>query len=373
MRRRSGEVASGALGVAWLVALLGAGGCAAHLPGAGERTAFLERSTISVASDRDQIYEVDPAAHLLLWNGLDDGLALDEGGFATVGSVSFLGAFRMLHSDSAPIRTPTFEPRARLQLFGSTVLRRGSPEDAPSPPHRLLGALELSVGHRSNGQNGCALADHLRTGASDFDCAPAGAVENDRLNVVDGSFTTNYLAVGLAGRWAAPARWDGAPPLVLSGGTTLEWNVPCSFGACMPPEMRARYGAALLRGSVDAELPALVRVSVARARVDVGLRATLAGSVHLGAGDGSPCGDASAEVAVLFRPRGGLATSVFVRRHQGRDPLNIRFEERLDTWILGVGLEPDALALTRRSPDPRGPEGSAGAPLSQARTSSSDR
>ena len=330
-----------------LVAILVAGGCAAHLPGAGERTAFLERSTVSVSSDRSQIYEVDPAAHLLLWNGLDDGDALDAGGFASAGSLSFLGAFRMLHADSAPIRTPTFEPRARLQLFRSAVLRRSG----AAAPHRLLGALELSAGHRSNGQNGCALADHVRYGPSDFACAPVGQVESRRLNLEDGSFTTNYLGAGLSGLWSLPGAQQ--PPLVFTAGTTAEWNLPCNFGACMPFEMRARYGDVVLRASANVELPALVQLSIARLQADLGLRATIAGSAHLGVDESGPFGDASAEVALLFRPRRGLATSLFVRRREGRDPLNIRFEERFDAWILGVGLEPDALALARGRGDVR--------------------
>ncbi|HSM92374.1 MAG TPA: hypothetical protein VLT47_05750 [Anaeromyxobacteraceae bacterium] len=323
-----------------------AGGCAAHLPGAGERVAFLERSTIGVSSDRTQVYEADPAAHLLLWNGLDDGAALEEGGFATTGSVSFLGAFRMLHADSAPIRTPTFEPRARLQIFRAAGLRSGG--DAARPARPLLGALELSVGHRSNGQNGCALADHVRYGPADFDCAPAGAVESRRLNLVDGSFTTNYAALGISGLWPAPQPSAAGRRLALVGSTAVEWHLPCHFGACMPAPMRARYGAAVLRGSLEAVLPSLARVTFARGAADLGLRAGIAGSVHLGVSAGSPFGDASAEVALVYRPRRGLATSVFVRRHEGRDPLNIRFEERLDAWIVGLGLEPDAVALAPR-------------------------
>jgi hypothetical protein len=325
------------------VLLLASGGCAAHLPAPGERVAFLERSSIAVASDREQLYEADPALHLMLWNGLEDSSILAAGGFATSGSISFLGSFRLLRGASAPIRVPTYEPRLRLQLFRGAVLRPGGEDEASPRAHLLLGALEVSVGHRSNGQNGCALADHVRYGSSDFDCAPTTALPSARLNVVDGSFTTNYVGVGLSGLWASPGSGGGAPPVVLTATSSIEWNFACGLGACMPVEMRDRYGVALARGSLAAEARPW-NPTIAGRRLGLGLRATLAGSAHLAAAGRAPFGDASAELALVSRPRHGLATSLFVRRHQGRDPLNIRFEERLDAWILGVGLEPSPIA-----------------------------
>ncbi|MGB8930958.1 MAG: hypothetical protein WCC48_06880, partial [Anaeromyxobacteraceae bacterium] len=233
------------------------GGCAAHLPAPGERVAFLERSSITVASDRGQIYEADPALHLMLWNGLEDSGILAAGGFSTSGAVSFLGSFRLLRGASAPIRIPTYEPRLRVQLFRGAVLRQGGEDGASPRAHLLLGALALSAGHRSNGQGGCALADHVRYGFSDFACAPTTALPSARLNVVDGSFTTNYAGVGLSGLWALPGSGGEAPQVVLTATSSIEWNLSCGLGACMPIEMRDRYGVALARGSLEAEARSL--------------------------------------------------------------------------------------------------------------------
>lgn len=303
----------------------------------------MERSYASVSSDRRQAFEVDPALHLILRNGLEAPRVLESGGITASLSLSFLGALRVFREDSAPVRTPTFEPRAKLQLFAVGRPRAGAPPPADvSPP--WLAALELTVGHRSNGQQGCALAEHVRTGRGDFDCVPLTDPPSDALDLASGSFTTQYLAIGLAGQrqLGGPDR----PAVFVSGRSALEWHPPCHFGACMPEPMRRRYGAAVGRLSVELELPAVWRVSrwvpFLGAESDLGLRMVLAGSRHLGTVGRPAFGDASAELAVLSRTPRGLGVGVFVRRHQGRDDLNIRFEERLDAWIAGIMLDPGA-------------------------------
>jgi hypothetical protein len=230
--------------------LVATSGCAAHLPRSDERVPFLERSYASVASDRRQAFEVAPALHLVARNGLDEPGVRESGGVATSLSLSFLGTLRMLREASAPVRTPTYEPRARLQVF---YVGRPQAEGAGPP---WLAALELTVGHRSNGQQGCALADHVRTGKGDFDCAPTTDPPSDRLDLSSGSFTTNYAGAGVG---------------------------------------------------------VLREVGAGRART-----------------------------ILLSRAPRSLGIGLFVRLHQGRDDLNIRFEERLDAWIAGIVVEPGA-------------------------------
>ncbi|BDG02019.1 hypothetical protein [Anaeromyxobacter oryzae] len=320
-------------------ALLSAG-CAAHLPRNDEPVAFLERSTVAVSSDRRQAFEAHPALHVLLWNGLDAPELLDGGGTAAVLSLSFLGDFRIWRDASTPVRTPTYEPRARLQLF--RVARLGAAPGEPSDAleaHRLVAALSFDVGHRSNGEEGCALADHVRDGKSDFACTATTDPPSDRLNVRDGSFTTNYAGAGAALRWL-PARGGALPDgsaFTAAGG--VEWNVPCDLGACMPAEMRARYGAVRAAWSLEAELP----VPAARlfpATRGIRVRAGAEGAVHLGTSGRGPWSDFSAEVAVMRATRGGLDMGLFLRRHQGPDYLNIHFEERLDAWTFGLVVDP---------------------------------
>lgn len=331
---RASRRAPGPVAAALLIA---AAGCAAHLPRSDERLPFLERSYASVASDRRQAFEVAPALHVVLRNGLEAPGVLESGGVASSLSVSFLGTLRMLREASAPVRTPTYEPRARLQVF--TVARPRA--EGEGPP--WVAALELTVGHRSNGQQGCALADHVRTGKGDFDCAPTTDPPSDRLDLSAGSFTTNYAGAGLA---ALREVGGGRARTILSARSSAEWNVPCELGACMPAPMRRRYGAVLGRASLELELPALWHVAralpIVGAESDLGVRVALAGSRHLGTIGRPAFGDASAEVALVSHAPRSLGVGLFVRRHQGRDELNIRFEERLDAWIAGIVVEPGA-------------------------------
>ncbi|WP_242352225.1 MULTISPECIES: hypothetical protein [Anaeromyxobacter] len=321
-------------------ALVASSGCAAHLPRADERVPFLERSYVSLTTDRRQAFEADPALHLVLWNGLEDPGLQESGGVTTSLSMSFLGMFRLLREDSTPVRTPTYEPRAKLQIFAAA-----RPEDAGAAPRgpRTLAALELSVGHRSNGQQGCALTDHLRTGKGDFDCVPLTDPPSERLDLSAGSFTTNYLGAAVGGLRQLGA---GRGRAILSARSSAEWNVPCGLGACMPAQMRRRYGAVVGRASAELELPALWHLTRAlplvAAHSELGLRLGLAGSRHLGTVARPAFGDLAAEVTLLARAPRSLGLGLFLRRQQGRDPLNIRFEERLDAWMVGFVAEPGA-------------------------------
>lgn len=324
--------------LAWTLSSVG---CAAHLPRTGEPLAFLERSTISTATQHDQAFEARPAVHVVLHNGLEAPELLEQGGTATVALLSFLGDFRIWRFDSAPVRTPTYEPRARLQIFHVALL--GAPEDPLDPvdrPHRLVGALSFDFAHRSNGADGCALADHVRVGKSDFACEPTTDPPSTALNVRDGSFTTNYGAAGLGVRWFPGSGAVLPAGSALSATTTFEWNFPCHLDACMPTQMRARYGTVRALWSAEAELPLPVAPAWT-APTGLRVRVGAEGSVHLATADGRrPWTEFAAEVAVLHQVPRGLDLGLFVRRHQGPDYLNIHFEERLDAWIIGLVVDP---------------------------------
>lgn len=323
---------------------LGLGGCAAHLPRADERTAFLERTTVSLSSDSREAFELEPALHLLLWNDLESAEVARDGGFATAASVSLLGTLRMWHDASTPVRTPTYEPRLKLQLFRDVPL--GAREEGDLDRRaRVLGALELAVAHRSNGEEGCALADHTRVGnRDDFDCAPTTDPPARALNVVDGSFTTHYAAAGLRARWTGPSTARASGPWRVSGGAAAEWNLPCHFGACMPRAMRDRYGAVRALWSAEVEAPLAALVPARGPASALRLRCGASGAVRLGR-DGAPAANAAFEVALAARRAGRAEVGLFVRRHTGYDDLNIHFEQRRDAWIVGLAIDPSPASL----------------------------
>ncbi len=333
MRRAAPILALAALGLAL-------SGCVAHLPRSDEPMAFMERSTVAFTPGAGQLFEADPAVHVYFHDGLDDGDLQASGGWAYTASFAFLATVRMMDEPSTPVRTPSYEPRLKLQ-----VLRLGAPASGGRGMRRWLGALELGAAHYSNGQKGCALADHLRgAGFSDFECIPLTDPPSTALNTVDGSFTTNYVALSanakslLFGRAGGKARATGAL------GAGLEWHLPCNFAGCIEPQMRERYGGTVARFVAEADvllvdgyrrgLPFL-GVLVLDAR----LRVTARASVHFPSSRDA-FGEGSLEAAFVPRWGSGLGIGPYVRIHRGRDPLNIRFEERLDVWSVGVVVDP---------------------------------
>lgn len=324
-----------------LLALLG--GCLAHYPRPDEPLEFMERTYVGHAIDAGQILEGDAAVHLLLWNGLDHPGVWGADGTHLTAAFSFLGTVRMYDETSNPTRTPSYVPRFKLQL-----LRVLAPRAAPGGrPGRLgaVGALEVLLAHHSNGEKGCALADHVRgTGDADFDCLPLTDPPSTALNLADGSFTRNFLGLGARGKLLYFTAAGDAVAVSLAGGASIEWNFACAKGGCIEPQMRARYGEVVARWSVEGDVLLLRDVHrqipwLGRIGLDARLRATLSGSGHLGLKDRDPYGDLVAEVAYTPRYARGFSVGPFVRYHRGSDPLNIRFEERLDAWTVGVVLD----------------------------------
>lgn len=329
-----------------LVALaLGLTGCLAHFPRPDEPLEFMERTYVGIPIGADQVFEADPALHVVLWNGLDRPDVWERGGAHATVAFSFLATVRMYDEASTPVRTPDYEPRLKLQLFWIPPPPvRAEPESASG--RGAMFALELLAAHHSNGQKGCALADHLRgTGFSDFDCVPLSDPPSTSLNLVDGSFTRHYLGANAFAKLSFSSRTGGTAAGSLSAGGGIEWNVPCRFAGCIEAPMRARYGEVLARWRVEGD--ALVVRGMHRrvpglglVGLDARLRGTVSGSVHLGVARGGLFGDVAAELAYVPRTARGLGVGPFVRYHRGHDYLNIRFEERLDTWLVGVVIDP---------------------------------
>lgn len=315
-------------------------GCIAHFPKPDEPMAFMEASYAGTAPGAGQIFEAEPAIHVYFANGLDDEEVQAKGGFAATTSFSFLAAIRMLDEPSTPVRTPSYEPRMKLQLLGLTA-----PSGEGERVTRLLGALEVAAAHYSNGQKGCALADHVRrAGDSDFDCIPQTSPPSTALNTLDGSFTTHYLSGGLGLKWMGFPRAGGAASWGLALSATGEWHVPCRVSGCMDREMRERYGEYVGRWGAEADVVVLrglrYRLPFAGPRVlSARLRASVRGTVHFPE-ETDPFGSVTFEAAFVPRHAGGIGWGPFVRLHRGRDPLNIRFEERLDVWSVGLLFDP---------------------------------
>ncbi|MFN2398813.1 MAG: hypothetical protein ABR543_09290 [Gemmatimonadaceae bacterium] len=114
---------------------------------------------------------------------------------ATSLTFTMLVRLRQTTESSSPVRTPSYMPKLTFQLF-----RVKRADAAPVTEVRAGSAVnmhttQLTVGHYSNGQDGCLFQHQQKIGD---DCVevvndpPSGPL----LNRKDGSFSTNYIQIG---------------------------------------------------------------------------------------------------------------------------------------------------------------------------------
>lgn len=306
------------------------------------RAEFLERSglhynlpNVGPAGDAFLIFEAEAAPHFFFWNqlGLTERPGVTRGWFWAV-NLTFDLRLRMVADRSAPVRPPSYQPRLDVQAF-----RFWRPAGAPDGALQML-ELRASVGHHSNGQQGCSF---LRAAPApgerpeDPPCDPVArdAVPNDRVNFRSGDFSTNFVLLGAhwtriqldaerfeAWRWSAGARLE-ANPLGMNPG---------SIG-------RPQYD---LYGPFRARLDGEVQW---RSERPFGWR-DLSGTVVLGAsvegmsrtGRGIPRDREVLEIAHLVDGLGGFGP--FLRLVSGQDYMNVLYAAgRVNMVQLGVTWE----------------------------------
>lgn len=111
-------------------------------------------------------------------------------GTTFVGSLlfTFQARLRMLQSTSSPVLPPSFMPRLSLQtLFLRPIVKR---EDGTFE-HRHVWGGQLTLGHHSNGQEGCFNGNER--GIDGARCDVLGDVPSFPPNEFNGSYSTNYL------------------------------------------------------------------------------------------------------------------------------------------------------------------------------------
>jgi hypothetical protein len=269
---------------------------------------------------------------------------------------TFLTRLRMFDEASNPVRTPSYMPKATIQLVW---LKNRSREDPATAPDQFLrGPVEMWLvdaipfGHHSNGQNGCLFRSQVRL---DGECEPQspGATGPDDVNTENGSFSTNYLRAGVEYRRLYP---DGDDPGDLRAVTRREWGVggrielnPTGYlGGSISDTLRPLYGATRFRVAADivvgnwrAPMRLLDRVNCGRAWAD--------GSVMF-IRDAAPSVDAvstSLEAACL--PAGWGGAGLFVRYYRGQDYYNAAFLQNIHRLQFGLTfLQGKFLAFARR-------------------------
>ena len=235
------------------------------------------------------------------WQNRPSALDLYFGGSTAKFAITPMYRVRILKARSAPVRVPSFMPKGTFFRDFLTPRERGYQwgEGPDGDPKSItIHTLAATVGHHSNGQDGCLFADASGKGYptdAKEGCPTTPDPATIRINRVNGSFSTNYAEVSyffrrlrLAHRpldevCTVDARGIGDVPNdrdcdryddrydvqdSLNGvwnrqrraqyswlvGATFQWNPPFStFGGALEKPVRAIYGMNRLRVSAAYE------------------------------------------------------------------------------------------------------------------------
>lgn len=187
---------------------------------AGPIVPFLEGTDVFFAVGQDTVFEADIMHHGIAFQTFSDVLDLDRQArelatrkrpspfaFSVSGTPGV--RVRMLEAVSRPVRTPSWMPRGNVQLiwvrnlapvaaaYARAQRQELAIEAAPGNPSEVsLWEVHGIVGHHSNGQDGCFYEEQERGDDEEcrFEEPIAGA---PTVNTTDGSFSTNYVRIGL--------------------------------------------------------------------------------------------------------------------------------------------------------------------------------
>jgi hypothetical protein len=310
-------------------------------------------------TDGDLVFEAQVAPDIRIVDNF--GRALErvlESGRPRVMAYSVFGTFltrlRMFDEASNPVRTPSYMPKATVQV---AWMKNRSTADPGDGERFLKGPIEmwlLSVipfGHHSNGQNGCLFNEQVRI---DGDCqpeSPIGTAAED-VNRENGSFSTNYMRFGLEYRRLYP---DGDDPSDIRAITRREWGIGGSvelnptgyIGGSISDTLKPLYGPTRYRLTADiaagnwrAPIPWVDRVNCGRAWAE-------ASAMFIDGAAESVDDVFTVEAACL--PAGWGGAGLFVRYYRGQDYYNAAFLENINRVQFGLTfLQGKFLAFPRR-------------------------
>jgi hypothetical protein len=293
---------------------------------------------------------------------------------------------RQTEHESAPVRTPTFNPTLEWNLYTLFIDRdtdtrlRALDRLASNQPietamqiradsgRKLPGATlpmvtaHLRFAHYSNGQSGCSYASQSLNPATGR-CEPNATV-GDELNYVDGSFSLNYAEVGAS---YSLMRFDGegSQRRGITGSASYKFHIKegtrLGFGG-LNDEFQREYGIGLATGSLEyrlnwpfderrrltnSKLSAPIDF-LARQRMTFRLRA--GGECSPGRGRDGKCWG---EVVGLWTLPALGGMGVAGRYVNGWDYYNIAFPRQVSPrWSIGLTIDhSSAMTITRHARD----------------------
>jgi hypothetical protein len=278
-------------------------------------------------------FEADIQPNLIVRQNFSDKLIIDESlngrpryAFSISGSPRV--RLRMIEADSAPVRTPSYMPKGTFTgLFfrGESARRVG------------LWAAMLTVGHHSNGQDGCLFTTDTKvTDPQGSTCV--GEPNLAAINKIDGSFATNFVKLGTRYR----REWlEQISPDEQVGRRAVTIGVDFQRHFHTDPRIKPFYGTT--RGEVSFAYATRIP-KVCRSRLSGGATVLYVG------GPPENVGPLAVQIdgACTFTNDGGWG--LFARFYAGQDYYNLGFAESIQRFQFGVHYEQDGFLrfVTRR-------------------------
>ena len=206
----------------------------------------------------DLIAEAQFVGHFVLRRGLVLQELRAQPGFGVNVFLSTQFRLRALDIESGPIHSPSFMPRFTGQALWSYGWDTGDPDSLPTEGRRNVVGAYAVISHHSNGGDGCAFVDESYDAGGECasSLAPVPPATRREVRLTGGNFSTNYVEIGVAHRWAQLADTDGVRHWTWSVETTAgvqfhhQGNVPLPGGA--RPAFGDLYGT--VRPRVDVAL-----------------------------------------------------------------------------------------------------------------------
>jgi hypothetical protein len=297
---------------------------------------FLEKANFSIASPtgKNLYFEGLPAVHYFLHNGLGDPVWQKNGGWTWAMPVSGLFMVRMTATTSEPVRTPSY----RIRPLAVQMVHLTRPAN-DKLAFGLFGGM-LAAAHYSNGQAGCTYQGFLRDSVSGQCKVTNFTLASERVaNTIDGDFSTSYFSAGVnyrRGRLVAsddPVKWQWTvggelqihPYDMQPGG--INRSLARTFG-----HHEWTVNAEVERRPDFDKLPGIFRPLLLFQPGSL----RLAGSFtqRFGGGVDSPLNAGQLELSYVIDSASHVGW--FVRRHQGFDYYNIRFQDARGFWAFGL-------------------------------------
>lgn len=305
---------------------------------------FLDRSYIFyefpagklVPADKTLLFEAQIAPNFFVFQNVNDKTSnIKRNGWTNAFSADItpMVRLRQTNSYSQPVRTPSYMPKLTLQWF----LMKEIDSNDTVPRRFAIMIPQLTIGHHSNGQNGCLYLGYSlqMVGESQSCKADAGTdTVHKEVNRQDGSFSTNYLRAGIFAEWLDATR-NNEFSRSFGFGVQIETN-PTWSGFGIDPAMKENYG----RTRTISDVEAIFSLSDDPMRAK---RLRIEGNLEYISGapsSVSPC-IFWLETAMSFPGRskwlGGYGA--FVRYYRGQDYYNLGFLTQINVLQFGMIID----------------------------------